>query len=177
VQLPDVPMTGTQRLRWFVLATVGPRSLGIGVLSAGLSTARGKPMEFDTHWDGFGKRYGMRLTGIATSNAMEAGIGALWGEDPRYFSAAGRPFGKRIENILIMTIAARHDDQELHPAYARFIAITGSNFITDAWRPDSASTAEASLERVALGFAGKVANNAFREFMPELRHYVFRRPR
>jgi hypothetical protein len=115
VQTPYGPITGRQRLRWFVIASVGPQSLGIGVLSAGLGTARHKPDEYDTHWDGFGKRYGLRLTGVVTSNAMEAGIGALWGEDPRYFRANGESFGKRIENILILTVAARGRDSELHP--------------------------------------------------------------
>jgi hypothetical protein len=145
-------------------------------LSAGLGTARGKPIEYDTHWDGFGKRYGLRLTGVVTSNAMEAGIGALCGEDPRYFRTNGQPFGKRIKNILILTVAARGRDSELHPAYARFIAKTGSNFLSNTWRPNSDSTSESALERVGLGFASKVASNAFQEFLPELKHYVFRRP-
>jgi hypothetical protein len=176
VQTPHGTITGWQRLRWFVFATVGPQSLGIGVLSAGLGTARGKPIEYDTHWDGFGKRYGLRLTGVVTSNAMEAGIGALWGEDPRYFRTKGQPFGKRIKNILILTVAARGRDDELHPAYARFIAKTGSNFLSNTWRPDSEATNEAALGRVGLGFASKLASNAFQEFLPELKHYVFRRP-
>jgi hypothetical protein len=158
-----------------VLSTVGPESLGVGVLSAGLGTARDKPVEYGTHWDGFGNRYGMRLTGVVTSNAMEAGIGALWGEDPRYFRTIDQPFGKRIKNILIMTVAARGRDDALHPAYARFIAKTGSNFLSNTWRPDSEATSEAALGRVGLGFASKVASNAFLEFLPELKHYVFRR--
>jgi hypothetical protein len=176
VQTPYGPITARQRLRWFVFASVGPQSLGVGVLSAGLGTARHKPVEYDTHWDGFGKRYGMRLTGVLTGNAMEAGMGALWGEDPRYFRTSGQPFGKRIKNILVLTVAARGRDDELHPAYARFIAKTGSNFLSNTWRPESDSTSEAALVRVGLGFASKLASNAFQEFMPELKHYVFRRP-
>jgi hypothetical protein len=176
VQTPYGPITGRQRLRWFVIASVGPQSLGIGVLSAGLGTARHKPDEYDTHWDGFGKRYGLRLTGVVTSNAMEAGIGALWGEDPRYFRTNGQSFGKRIKNIVILTVAARGGDDELHPAYARFIAKTGSNFLSNTWRPHSDASSKDALERTGLGFASKLASNAFQEFLPELKHYVFRRP-
>jgi len=33
----------------------------------------------------------MRLTGVSTGKAIEAGLGSLWGEDPRYFRAAGQP--------------------------------------------------------------------------------------
>ncbi|HEY7615282.1 MAG TPA: hypothetical protein VH744_00625, partial [Terriglobales bacterium] len=87
------PITGEQRFRWFVNNTVGPASLGAGILSAGLGTARNNPEEYGPTWEGFGKRYGMRLTGVSTGNAMEAGLGSLWGEDPRYFRASHEPFG------------------------------------------------------------------------------------
>jgi len=75
-----------------IKSTVGPVSLAAGLFSAGFGTAMNRPREYDPHWEGFGKRYGMRLTGIATGNAMEATIGPLWGEDPRYFRATGQSF-------------------------------------------------------------------------------------
>jgi hypothetical protein len=58
--------------------------LGAGVISAAWGTAFNNPEEYGPQWRGFAKRYGMRLTGIATSNAIEAGLGSVWGEDPRY---------------------------------------------------------------------------------------------
>ena len=45
---------------------------------SGWQTARDKPVEYGPSWEGFGKRYGMRLTGVATGNAMEAAIGSIW---------------------------------------------------------------------------------------------------
>src|SRR4051794_33160024 len=78
------PVTGEQRLKWAAVSTVGAPSLIGGLFSAGFGTGINSPNEYGPHWDGFGKRYGMRLTGIATSNLMEAGLGAAWGEDPRY---------------------------------------------------------------------------------------------
>jgi len=53
---------------WFVDSTVGPKSLGAGVISAAWGTAFNNPEEYGPHWGGFAKRYGMRLTGISTSN-------------------------------------------------------------------------------------------------------------
>ncbi len=66
-----------------------------------------RPREYEPHWEGFGKRYGMRFTGIATGNAMEATIGALWGEDPRYFRATGQSFKRRMRNVVVLTFAVR----------------------------------------------------------------------
>src|ERR1700688_3913563 len=79
----DEPISGMERLQWFARNTIGPASLLGGTISAGFGTLTNQPHEYGTHWDGFGARYGMRLTGIVTGNAMEAGLGAIWGEDPR----------------------------------------------------------------------------------------------
>lgn len=177
VQVPYRPITSRQRVRWFVISSVGPQSLAAGLLSAGLGTALDRPIEYGPHWEGFGKRYGMRLTGIVTGNAMEAGIGALWGEDPRYFRTSGQPFRKRIKNVIIMTVAARGRDGDLQPAYARYIATAGNNFLSNAWRVESESTVSSALGRTALGFAGRMASNAFQEFLPDLEHHVLHRPR
>jgi len=56
----------------------------VGLFSAGIGTGRDTAKEHGLHWGGFGDRYGMRLTGISTGNVIEAGLGALWEEDPRY---------------------------------------------------------------------------------------------
>ncbi len=78
------PITGIGRLDWAVKSTIGPASLWTGVLSSTWGTAFNRPGEYGESFDGFAKRYGLRLTGVATSNAAEASLGAIWGEDPRY---------------------------------------------------------------------------------------------
>ena len=121
-QEPYEPITGRQRWRWFISQSVGPPSLAVGVVSAGIATARDKPFEYGPGWEGFGKRYGIRLSGVVTGNAMNAGLGALWGEDPRYFRVGDGPLGHRMRNIVVMTFMARRSDGHLAPAYARYIA-------------------------------------------------------
>jgi hypothetical protein len=169
------PITGKERLHWFVMSSVGPQSLGVGVLKAGMGTAGNHPPEYGTHWDGFGKRYGIRLSGVVTSHAMEGTIGALWGEDPRYFRASGRPLGGRMKQIVVMTFAARRPDGHLAPAYARYIAKSGSNFLSNTWRVPSDSSVNDALIRTAMGFLGKMMGNAFQEFWPDVAHRLHRK--
>src|SRR5678815_5573231 len=97
--VPDYkPITGQQRFNWFAVSTAGPTSLLLaGPLSAAWGTALNRPHEYGPHWEGFGKRYGMRLTGISTGNAIEAGLGAVVGEDPRYFQSPDHAFGARLK--------------------------------------------------------------------------------
>jgi hypothetical protein len=169
------PINAKQRLDWFTRSTIGPESLAGGLFTAAFGTAINRPQEYGPHWEGFGKRYGMRFTGIATGNAMEASLGALWGEDPRYFPATGQPFKGRIKNVVVMTFAARQADGGLAPAYARYAGISGNNFLSNTWRADSESGVSDACLRTALGFAGRMAGNAFAEFWPTLTDHLFHR--
>jgi hypothetical protein len=171
------PLTAQQRFQWFAKSTLGPETLAAGVFSTALSTATNSPSEYGPHWEGFGKRYGMRLTGISTGNAMEGGLGALWGEDPRYFRVPDRNFKGRVGNIVKMTFAAPRADGHIAPAYARLIAIPGSNFLSNTWRADSEADAQNAALRTLYGFLGRMGTNAFKEFWPDVSHHVFRRKR
>ncbi|HEX4273830.1 MAG TPA: hypothetical protein VHZ74_00675 [Bryobacteraceae bacterium] len=173
---PAEPVTATERLSWFAQSTVGPATLTGGLVSAGFGTLVNRPREYGTHWEGFGDRYGMRLTGVATSNAMEAGLGALWGEDPRYYRAAdGARFGKRIGHVVKWTFVAANNNGSVRPAYARFAAVSGNNFLSNTWRESSEATTGAALERTGLGLLARMAGNTFEEFWPDVKQKVFHR--
>jgi len=145
------------------------------VLSAGWGTLFNSPREYGTHWEGFGDRYGMRLTGIATSNAMEAGLGAIWGEDPRYVRASGEAFGGRLGHAVKMAFLAQNKDGRLMPAYARYAAITGSNYLSNTWRANSEATVGHATLRVGLGFLGRIGGNIWEEFWPDVKDGLFHR--
>jgi len=135
------PMTAKQRLNWFVNSTAGIESLLFaGPIGAGIGTARNSPHEYGPGWEGFGQRYGMRLTGISTGNAMEATLGAIWGEDPRYYRAQNDLFNKRLVNVIDMTFRAYRGDGQRHFAYARIMGNVGNNFLSNTWRVPSASS-------------------------------------
>ena len=161
-------ITPDERLDWFVESTIGVKSLLTGIFSAGMSTWVDQPHEYGPHWSGFAKRYGMRLTGVSVGNAMEAGLGHLWGEDPRYLRAGTGSFMSRVGHAGKLTVLARRGDG-LRPAYARYAAVPGNNFISNAWRAPSASSVNDALLRTALGFSGRFAGNLFEEFWPDIR--------
>jgi hypothetical protein len=147
-------MTPRQRLQWFVQSTVGPETLAVGVCSAGIGTARDAPREYVGHWEGFAERYGMRLTGVSTGNAMEAGWGAIWGEDPRFFRVYHQNFAGRMRNVVGMSLLAHNRSGQLSPPYARHLAIPGNNFLSNTWRADSEANNRAVAVRTGLGFLG-----------------------
>ena len=164
-----VPITGKQRLTWFVGSTVGVESLLFaGPFSAGWDTAFKSPEEYPANITGFAQRYGMRLTGVSTGNAMNVSLGAIWGEDPRYFRAPDEPFKKRVVNVLDLTFRAYHPDGQRHFAYARLAGNAGSSFLSNTWRVPSDSDWQSAVWRIVTGIGGYAASNAFSEFLPDV---------
>jgi hypothetical protein len=163
-------------VKWFAVSTAGPLSLlAAGSISAGFGTAINRPKEYGPHWEGFGKRYGMRLTGVSTGNAIEASLGSLWGEDPRYFQSPRRGFGTRVKYVIRTTFVAPRRDGTLHPAYARYIGNVGNNFLSNTWRVQSENGAGNAALRCLLGVVGRMSGNAFAEFWPDVRKRVWRK--
>lgn len=162
-----------ERLEWAGSATLGPPNLAAGVFTSGIQTWRNDPPEYGPHWDGFGKRYGLRLTGNATSNVMEAGLGSLWGEDPRYRPMESGSFKRRAWHAIKGGFVAQNRAGDTVPAYARYAAVSGGNVISNAWRPDSQRTAGNTTVRIGLGFVGRIAANSFTEFWPDVKRLVF----
>ena len=168
-------ITAKERIQWVVKGTFGPESLAAGLVSAGWGTLFNQPRTYGPHWEGFGDRYGMRLSGIAASNTMEAGLGAIWGEDPRYVRDAGAPFANRVGHAVKMTFMAQNRDGEDTLAYARFIAIPGSNFLSNTWRAPGDDSASRAAVRTGLGFLGRLGSNTFDEFWPDVQQKILHR--
>ncbi len=117
----------------------------------------------------------MRFTGLATSNTMEAGLGAIWGEDPRYFRATSESFPARLGHVVKMAFLAQNKEGDLRPAFARYAAITGSNYLSNTWRVDSDATLSRATIRVGFGFLGRIAGNAWDEFWPDVKERISRK--
>jgi hypothetical protein len=170
------PITAQQRIQWVVKSTVGPEGLAGEVVGAGWDTLFNSPKAYGTHWQGFGDRLGMSVAGNLVSDTMEAGIGAAWGEDPRYFrEGPAASFGHRLGHAARLTFMAENRDGQETLAYARFIAIPGSNFLSNAWRAPGDDTAGHATIRTGLGFLDRFGSNVFDEFWPDFKQKLFHR--
>jgi len=166
-------ITGIGRLNWAVKETIGPASLYTGILTSTWGTAFNEPKEYHESFTGWAKRYGLRLTGVATSNVAEASLGVIWGEDPRYQRDPDEEgIGRRFRRAVKMTFLSQNRNGEVTPAYARYIAIVGTNSLSDMWRPDSERTASNTLFRIGEGFGGRLLGNMWEEFWPDVRQHL-----
>ncbi len=168
---PYAAPTQAQRLKWATFASVGVPNLAAGVFTSAYSTLQNSPPEYGPHWEGYGKRQALRLTGAATSNLMEAELGALWGEDPRYRRATTKGVKSRLRHALKTSVQAYDREGRAMPAYGRFIAIPTSNILANTWRPDSQHSVGETTTRISLGFVSRITSNVFAEFFPDLRRH------
>jgi hypothetical protein len=170
------PISAPQRTAWFVRSLVGPQSMAGGVISAGWGTAFNHPPEYGTHWEGFGQRFGMRLTGLSVGNATQVLLGSAWGEDPRYFRAEHASFGRQAGNVFDLTFRAYQRDGQRHVAYAKLIGIFGNNFLSNTWRVHSEADWQHAMIRSGEGIGACAASNAVIQFLPEVWHRLHHRP-
>ncbi len=166
--------TQLDRLKWATFASVGPPNLAAGVFTSAISTWQNDPPEYGPHWQGYGKRQLLRVGGSLTSNFMEAELGTLWGEDPRYRRAGKGSMKTRAFYAVKTAFIAYDRNGRPMPAYARYAAISGSNVLGNTWRPDSQRTASETTSRIALGFLGRIVSNTFAEFWPDIRTRIGR---
>ena len=163
------PITNGQRVKWIVDGTVGVSSLTIGIVTSAWETAWNPPEEWERTFQGYGKRYLQREADVAISSTIEAGLGALWGEEPRYIPSHRRGLWPRTRYAMKTVFLAQRRDGQLAPAWGRIAGNVFNNVIENTWLPPSVTTGGQTTLRTAQGFAGRLIGNLWAEFSPELK--------
>jgi hypothetical protein len=164
-----VPITGAQRVDWIVDGTIGRKSLFlIGPLATVWQTGFNKPEEWGRGVSGIAKRYAQREADVAISNSIEAGLGALWGEDPRYIPSGRKGIWPRARYAIKTVFLAQGRDGRLRPAWGRYAGNTLNNLIENAWLPPSVTTPGQTALRSGMGMVGRLGGNAWEEFWPDV---------
>jgi hypothetical protein len=164
-----VPITMPGRIRWIVDGTIGARSLGVGILGGIWQTGFNTPQEWGRTPSGFGKRYLEREADVAISNSLEAGLGAIWGEEPRYIPSGRRGIRSRVRYALKTAFLAQRRDGRLAPAWGRYAGNIFNNLIENTWLPPSATTPAQTVLRSAEGMGTRMLGNLWEEFWPDVR--------
>jgi hypothetical protein len=126
-------------------------------------------------WSGFGKRFASREAQMTISNALEAGIGAAWGEDPRYLRSGRAGVWSRTGYAAKTVFVAHRRDGRLAPAWARYVGGIGGNLVANTWLPPSSTTASHSVRRIGNGYLGRFVSNLWTEFWPDVRNRFTKR--
>lgn len=163
------PIPPSERVGWVANSIIGPQSLMAGTIVAGTETMIPYPSEWKRSVAGFGRRYAARDAAIAISNGVEASLGSLWGEDPRYFECHCDGLGRRAAHAAKFSVLAIHSDGHVRPAWGRYVGTVTSNSVQNVWLPASARTWQQFVMRQAGAVGGRFVGNLWAEFWPDVR--------
>jgi hypothetical protein len=163
------PITSTKRVEWVVHGTASVPAVGIGLFNSAWMTATDWPREWSQNAGGFSRRYADGAAAGAISNSLEAGLGAFWGEDPRYIRSGRSGTWLRVRHAMTTVALAPRRDGHLAPAWGRLAGNVMGNAIENAWLPPSATTPKQTTVRIAGGLASRLISNIWDEFWPDLR--------
>jgi hypothetical protein len=121
-----------------------------------------------------GMAFGLRALLLGTPSKR---LRERFGEKTRVIFVSRASLLRRILNAVQLTFEARRRDGHFAPAYARYMAISGNNFLSNKWRVHSEANAHDAVIRTVDGFAGRLASNLFEEFWPDIKNFAFHRPR
>jgi hypothetical protein len=165
------PITAAERRQWVLDAVFAPDSLASAMATSAWHSALDAPREWDGP-AGFGQRVLAAQADTAISKSVEAGLGALWGEDPRRTSSGRRGTGARFAYALETVVLAPRRDGHLAPAWGRFAGIAVSSTVQNAWLPSRLTTPKETFGRMAGTLAARLAVNLLTEFGPDLRRLL-----
>lgn len=166
---PYSPPTGADRVHWVVDGVISLPSVVFNAGDSGVSTYANWPREWGRGAAGFSKRMADDEAYAAVAGTLEAGIGCLWGEDPRYHRSTESGVWRRTRHTLFATLVAPRSDGHLAPAWGRFASDAAEIPIENTWLPPSARTSSAVAWRVAEDFIFRATSNLWDEFWPDVR--------
>src|SRR5437870_553218 len=173
---PYAPISAEARAAWVSHNAASPTSLGLGAAGSAWMTAKNWPREWRRSATGFGRRYLDVQGSAAVSSAIEAGLGVVWGEDPRYIRSARQGTGTRLRYAVTTVVVAPRRDGRLAPAWGRLSANLLGNTIENTWLPPSGRTRSQTLARVGYAALDRLAANIWAEFWPDVRQRLRRHP-
>lgn len=163
-----VPMTMSERSRYYLLKAVGPAAI-LRSVTAGAFAQRGNtPKEWGQGAQAYGERVGNALAVHIIRESLEFGASTALHEDNRYVPSTDRSFFKRTRYAVGAIFIAHNAAGSEHFAYSRVGSVLGSAFISRLWQPRSQDSAGSAMVSFGLTMATDIGWNVFREFSPSL---------
>jgi hypothetical protein len=174
---PYAPLSAGDKAKLHLNRIYSPSGLLRSSVSAGWNQWDNDPPEWGQGMLGYGRRYGHRLLNRAVENTIGMGVVTSLGEDPRYFYSGEQGVLRRVKYAVWNTLTTRTDDGGRRFSTWRFAGNYGASIISNSWRPASENTLRDAMQRGTLSIGFDMAGNIFKEFWPDIRRKVFKRPR
>jgi hypothetical protein len=167
----DGPESFHEKLMYWAVNTVGPRSFVLPAVTAGIRMVD-PPSAYPRAWkDGggaFGRNYGNDFARHASAETGRFLTGAILHEDFRYRPSTSRNPLVRSFHALAFTFVDRSDSGHRQIALANFVGAGAGGFVGELYLPPGFNNRSHAETQVAIQFGTYAGRNLLREFEPEL---------
>ena len=169
---PAVPLAAGGKFALYLKRTYGSGAFMKSGAMAGIKQAQNQPVEWGRGWDGYGDRFASSMGQRAVSNTISFGVGALRGEDPRYFPSGQTRTSSRIRSALAQTFVVHTDHGGRTVAIGRVAGAFGGGFVSRTWQPEGHGIIRPGFQSGAISLASSAVTNVIREFWPDIKKHL-----
>jgi hypothetical protein len=159
-------VTGGDRLRWYLKATISPLSFVTSAASAGFGQWRERPKEWREGAEGYGLRFASSYGEHVVRETLMFGASSALHEDNRYFRSGESDLRPRIRYAIGSTFLARRDNGSRRLSFSRMGAFAGAALISRLWQPGSTRSVRGATVNFGTSIGVAAAFNVLREFWP-----------
>ncbi len=165
-----IPMTQSERARYYVKSMFSLESFVRSGVGAGLRQWTNSPPEWGQGADGYARRFAHSFGENMVRQTITYGIASGLDEDNRYFRSERTGFAPRTMYAVESTFLARRSDGTRKVSYSRIIGLVATAFISRTWQPPSLRGPEHAMGSLGTAVGSEVGFNIAREFLPTLLH-------
>jgi hypothetical protein len=163
---PFVPMTESQRLKFYFKSTFAPMSFFTSAVSAGIGQWRDRPTAWHQGAEGYGRRYASSYGEHIVLETLVFGGSSLLHEDNRFIPSGQAGAGNRVRYAVESTFLARHDDGTRHLSISRLAGLAGAALISRAWQPRNNRRLNSAALNFGISLSMSTGFSVAREFLP-----------
>ncbi len=169
-----VPLTESERLRFYITDTYGGKALAESAMKAGVNQLRNAPHEWGRSAGSYGTRLGSGMAQHVIRGTLQYGLSSVLHEDNRYFRSHGSGFWHRTGYAIASSFLARRNNGDRRFSVSRVGSAAGSSFISRIWMPGSMATAGSGAATFGVTIGIDVGFNMLREFWPDIKSHLRR---
>jgi hypothetical protein len=169
VQGNPAPLTLQGKTDYYMKSMFSPETLArVGVMN-GVGAIGGISDDWGTGASAFGRRLGSRYASHFLSSTVRYGVGALHGEDPRFYRSGKEGFKARTGFVLRRTFVTTMDDGSTSIAAGRLAGTLAGNTLQSYMRVQNDDPIINGMMNAGFGLGTDAAVRMLREFWPDIK--------
>lgn len=158
------PDAETRAKRYFT-RMFGPYAIAGAAASAGISTWRNKPEEWEPNGRGFGKRFASNIGRGIIKHTTTYGLDEAFELDSAYYRSSKRSTGAKFKNAVLSTFTARKSNGKRIVGFPRIAGTYTANIVAaKTWYPDRYTVGD-GVRMGTISLGTDVLFNLVREFV------------